>query len=88
MDNIDESFFDAIDTPLKAYLLGLVLYNIKHNDNAKKTMIIEVSIDDNVRSLKHNHYFKNVDKLKKALSKLGECIYNLNCSDNHISKTY
>ena len=78
MDNIDESFFDAIDTPLKAYLLGLVLYNIKHNDNAKKTMIIEVSIDDNVRSLKHNHYFKNVDKLKKALSKLGECIYNLN----------
>lgn len=78
MENIDEHFFDTIDSPLKAYLLGVILYNIKHNDSSKKTIIIEVAIDDNVRSVKYNKYFRNIDKMKKVLAKLGECIFNLN----------
>ncbi len=73
-----ETYFETIDTPQKAYILGLIIYNIKHNDDNKKIISVEITIDENVKSMKYNKYFRNIDKIKKVLSKLGNCIYNLN----------
>jgi deoxyuridine 5'-triphosphate nucleotidohydrolase len=77
-NNFDDTYFDVIDTPLKAYILGLIVYNIKHNDDNKKIISVELTIDDNVKCMKYNNYFRNIDKIKRVLSKLGNCVYNLN----------
>jgi deoxyuridine 5'-triphosphate nucleotidohydrolase len=74
----DESYFETIDSPMKAYMLGLVIYNLKHNDDTKKILSVEISIDENVKCIKYNNYFRNIDKIKRTLSKLGNCVYNLN----------
>ena len=74
----DETYFETIDTPMKAYILGFIIYNIKHKDDAKNILSVEITIDENVKSIKYNNYFRNIDVIKKTLSKLGNCIYNLN----------
>ena len=93
MENIDETYFDNIDSPLKAYILGTIIYNIKSIDDLTKCVTIEIDINENVKSLEYNIYFKNIDKVLKAFGKIGECIYNhdrnniiIKISSEHIIK--
>jgi deoxyuridine 5'-triphosphate nucleotidohydrolase len=71
-----EDYFENIDSPLKAYVLGVIIYNNKLLDNKK--IIVELPVHDDFSNSKINSYLRNVDKIKYELSKLGECIYNIN----------
>ena len=41
---IEHSYFTSINTPEKAYLLGLIIFNIKENRSDK--IIIEIEINN------------------------------------------
>lgn len=71
-----EDYFKQIDTPLKAYILGVVVYNHRLLDN--KAIIVELPINDDFFNSKVNNYLRNVDRIKQELKNLGECIYNIN----------
>lgn len=60
------TYFDNIDSPTKAYILGLVIYNIKLNEPEK--IIVEIIIDND-----------NIKDIYNELNKIGDCIY---ISDN------
>jgi deoxyuridine 5'-triphosphate nucleotidohydrolase len=96
MENLNEDYFNVIDTPIKAYMLGLIIYNVKHSDSSRNNLTIEIPVDENIKNIKFNSYFRSIDKIKKELNKIGECVYNHNnnsimlkiTSDHVISDIY
>lgn len=74
--NMIEDYFKQIDTPFKAYILGVIVYNHRLLDN--KTILVELPLNDDFCNSKVNNYLRNVDKIKLELNNLGECIYNIN----------
>ena len=78
MATVDEDYFEKLDTALKAYILGIILYNTKNIDNNKKIISVELSLYDNVEGLKTGNYLSCIDKIKRELANVGECVYNMN----------
>lgn len=70
-----ENYFESIDKPLKAYILGVIVYNMKIID---KKIIVELSIEDDMCNIKSSNYLRNIDKIKREFAYLGDCIYNIN----------
>jgi len=68
---IDDKYFNIIDEPIKAYILGLIVFNIKSHDNNK--LVVEIIIDNS-----------NIDFIYKHFSNIGECIY---INDNILNLT-
>jgi hypothetical protein len=60
-DTINNDFFKYIDTPLKAYILGLVVFNRKDNDNIDN-IYVEIKLnnvkehDNNIKSISYGYY--------------------------------
>jgi deoxyuridine 5'-triphosphate nucleotidohydrolase len=78
MEGVKENYFETIDTPLKAYIFGIVIYNIRNHDTINKTITIELSVDDCIKNGKYDNYYRNIEKIKNCLAYLGECVYNNN----------
>jgi deoxyuridine 5'-triphosphate nucleotidohydrolase len=74
--NMNEEYFKHINSPLKAYVLGIIIYNNKLLDNKK--IIVELPVHDDFSNSKINSYLRNVENIKNEMSMLGECIYNVN----------
>ena len=85
VDKIDENYFDVIDSPLKSYILGTIIFNIKYNDDAHNCLTIDIDISENIQ---YNKYCDNIKKIKTEFEKLGKCIHNdnliLTISSKHI----
>jgi len=89
---IDDTYFTKINTNESAYMLGLILFNIKEKNNDK--IIVELEInkenlkDCNVSLLysmynklcnidKNNYaYYKNIDKIIEIFNKIGKVKYD------------
>jgi len=90
-NTICDDFFNVIDTPLKAYIIGLIalnkkdsdnnidveikLNNIKEYDNNNKCITYGYYIDLKDEEKKNCPYFNNIDILVKNLSKVGNIKY-------------
>jgi deoxyuridine 5'-triphosphate nucleotidohydrolase len=90
-DTICENFFKDIDTPLKAYIIGLIAFNkteggdnidveiklnnVKEYDNNNKNISYGYYVDLKDVDKKHYPYFNNIDILVKHLSKVGNVKY-------------
>jgi deoxyuridine 5'-triphosphate nucleotidohydrolase len=90
-DTICEDFFKVIDTPLKAYIIGLIAFNkteggdnidveiklnnVKEYDNNNKNISYGYYVDLKDGDKKHYPYFNNIDILVKHLSKVGNVKY-------------
>jgi deoxyuridine 5'-triphosphate nucleotidohydrolase len=69
-DTINNDFFKYIDTPLKAYILGLVVFNRKDNDNIDN-IYVEIKLnnvkehDNNTKSISYGYYndLKEAEKI-------------------------
>jgi len=88
---ICEDFFKVIDTPLKAYIIGLIAFNktddddnvdveiklnnVKEYDNNNKCISYGYYIDLKDEDKKHYPYFNNIDILIKHLGKVGNVKY-------------
>ena len=88
---ICEDFFKVIDTPLKAYIIGLIAFNktdgddnvdveiklnnVKEYDNNNKCISYGYYIDLKDEDKKHYPYFNNIDILVKHLEKVGNVKY-------------
>jgi deoxyuridine 5'-triphosphate nucleotidohydrolase len=86
-----EDFFKVIDTPLKAYIIGLIAFNktdgddnvdveiklnnVKEYDNNNKCISYGYYIDLKDEDKKHYPYFNNIDILIKHLGKVGNVKY-------------
>ena len=81
-----EDYFKQIDSPLKAYMLGVVVYNHRLLDNKK--IMVELILNDDFPNSKVNNYLRNVDKIKLELNNLGECVYNVNNNSLVLTKIY
>ena len=89
---IEHSYFTSINTQEKAYLLGLIIFNIKENRSDKIIIEIELNnqkIKEGNSTLpyimynklsdidKNNYsYYKNIDRLIEILSKIGNVHYD------------
>jgi len=89
---IEHSYFSSINTQEKAYILGLIIFNIKESNSDKITIRIELDNEkykgDNVilpyimyKKLsdidKNNYsYYKNIDRLIEIFSKIGYYDYD------------
>ena len=90
-DAICEDYFNVIDTPLKAYIIGLIAFNKTDEEN---NINVEIKLnnvkeyDNNMRYVsygyykdlkdeerKHYPYFNNIDILVKHLEKVGDVKY-------------
>ena len=90
-DTICDDFFNVIDTPLKAYIIGLIVFNktdyednikveiklnnVKEHDNNNKCISYGYYIDLKNEDKKHYPYFNNIDMLVKQLGKVGYVKY-------------
>jgi deoxyuridine 5'-triphosphate nucleotidohydrolase len=90
-DTICEDFFEVIDTPLKAYIIGLIVFNktdsddnviveiklnnVKEHDNNNKCISYGYYMDLKDDERKHYQYFNNIDILIKHLRKIGNVKY-------------
>ena len=91
-DAICEDYFNVIDTPLKAYIIGLIAFNKTDEEN---NINVEIKLnnvkeyDNNMRYVsygyykdlkdeekKHYPYFNNIDILIKHLDKVGNVKYS------------
>ena len=88
---ICEDFFKVIDTPLKAYIIGLIAFNktdsddnvdveiklnnVKEYDNNNKCISYGYYTDLKDEDKKYYPYFNNIDILIKHLSKVGNVKY-------------
>ena len=99
-DAICEDYFNVIDTPLKAYIIGLIAFNKTDEEN---NINVEIKLnnvkeyDNNMRYVsygyykdlkdeekKHYPYFNNIDILIKHLDKVGNVKYSEQSSINGI----
>jgi deoxyuridine 5'-triphosphate nucleotidohydrolase len=88
---ICEDFFYVIDTPLKAYIIGLIAFNkteggdnidveiklnnVKEYDNNNKNISYGYYVNLKDVDKKHYPYFNNIDILVKHLEKVGDVKY-------------
>jgi deoxyuridine 5'-triphosphate nucleotidohydrolase len=99
-DRINEEFFNFVDTPLKAYILGLVAFN-SNTDNDTLNVLIKLNnvkdSDNNNKSISYGYYkdlksedrkrypyFNNIDALIEHLNELGDVKYSENGCINGI----
>lgn len=78
----DNSYFSSINTYEKAYILGLIIFNIKDTccyDN----IIVEINFKK--EKINNYEYYKNVDKIIEIFKKLGGV--QLNCDTGTIELT-
>ena len=47
-DAIIEDFFKVIDTPLKAYIIGLIAFNKKDKADEGDAMNVEIKLNNNI----------------------------------------
>ena len=99
-DAICEDYFNVIDTPLKAYIIGLIAFNKTDEEN---NINVEIKLnnvkeyDNNMRYIsygyykdlkdeekRHYPYFNNIDILIKHLDKVGNVKYSEQSSINGI----
>ena len=99
-DAICEDYFNVIDTPLKAYITGLIAFNKTDEEN---NINVEIKLnnvkeyDNNMRYVsygyykdlkdeekRHYPYFNNIDILIKHLDKVGNVKYSEQSSINGI----
>jgi deoxyuridine 5'-triphosphate nucleotidohydrolase len=99
-DAICEDYFNVIDTPLKAYIIGLIAFNKTDEEN---NINVEIKLnnvkeyDNNMRYVsygyykdlkdeekRHYPYFNNIDILIKHLNKVGNVKYSEQSSINGI----
>lgn len=89
---IDHAYFTTINTNEKAYLLGLILFNIKEKNNDKIVVDIEIdtenlkdcnvslsySMYNNLCNIDKNNYayYKNIDKIIEIFNKIGKVKYD------------
>jgi len=89
---IDHAYFTTINTNEKAYMLGLILFNIKEKNNDK--IVVEIEIDtenlsgcsvslsysmyNNLCNMDKNNYtyYKNIDKIIEKFNKIGKVKYD------------
>jgi len=99
-DRINEDFFNFVDTPLKAYILGLVAFNsntdkdtlnvsiklnnVKEHDNNNKSISYGYYKDLKSEDRKNYPYFNNIDVLIEHLKELGDVKYTENGCINGI----
>ena len=99
-DRINEEFFNFVDTPLKAYILGLVAFNsntdkdilnvsiklnnVKEHDNNNKSISYGYYKDLKSEDQKNYPYFNNIDVLIEHLKELGDVKYTENGCINGI----
>jgi deoxyuridine 5'-triphosphate nucleotidohydrolase len=99
-DRINEDFFNFVDTPLKAYILGLVAFNsntdkdilnvsiklnnVKDSDNNNKSISYGYYKDLKSEDRKRYPYFNNIDALIEHLNELGNVQYSENGCINGI----
>lgn len=85
---IDHTYFTSINSCEKAYMLGLIVFNIKENSSDKIIVEIDLKIDKikgtdvelsynmynklNNLDKKNYNYYKNVDKLIDIFKKIGK----------------
>ena len=90
-DAICEDYFNIIDTPLKAYIIGLIAFNktdkedninveiklnnVKEYDNNMRYVSYGYYKDLKDEERKHYPYFNNIDILVKHLEKVGDVKY-------------
>jgi deoxyuridine 5'-triphosphate nucleotidohydrolase len=89
---IDHAYFTTINSNEKAYMLGLILFNIKDKNN--DTIVVEIEIDtenlsgcsvslsysmyNNLCNMDKNNYtyYKNIDKIIEKFNKIGNVKYD------------
>jgi deoxyuridine 5'-triphosphate nucleotidohydrolase len=89
---IDHAYFTTINSNEKAYMLGLILFNIKDKNNDK--IVVEIEIDtenlsgcsvslsysmyNNLCNMDKNNYtyYKNIDKIIEKFNKIGNVKYD------------
>ena len=70
-DAIIEDFFKVIDTPLKAYIIGLIAFNKKDKADEGDAMNVEIKLnnvkeyDNNTRSISYGYYKDLKDEERK-----------------------
>jgi len=90
-NTICDDFFEVIDTPLKAYIIGLIAFNktdcddnviveiklnnVKEYDNNNKCISYGYYMDLKDDERKHYQYFNNIDILLKHFRKIGNVKY-------------
>ena len=88
MTKYEHSYFSSINSYEKAYMLGLIIFNIKENSSDKIIVEIELKMDkikDTDTALSYNmynklndidkknySYYKNVDKIIEIFKKIGK----------------
>jgi deoxyuridine 5'-triphosphate nucleotidohydrolase len=72
----EHSYFSSINTYEKAYILGLIIFNIKENCSDK--IIIEINLKK--EKITNYEYYKNVDKIIEIFKKLGKVQFNCDTS--------
>ena len=77
----EHSYFSSINTCEKAYILGLILFNIKENCSDK--IIVEINFKK--EKINNYKYYKNIDKIIEIFKKLGKVQFN--CDNNTIEIT-
>lgn len=81
MTKYEHSYFSSINTYEKAYILGLIVFNIKENCSDK--IIVEINFKK--EKINNYDYYKNIDKIIEIFKKLGKI--NFNCDTNTIELT-
>ena len=74
-------YFSSINTCEKAYILGLIVFNIKENCSDK--IIVEINFKK--EKINNYDYYKNIDKIIEIFKKVGKVQYN--CDTNTIELT-
>jgi deoxyuridine 5'-triphosphate nucleotidohydrolase len=77
----EHSYFSSINTYEKAYILGLIVFNIKENCSDK--IIVEINFKK--EKINNYEYYKNIDKIVEIFKKLGKVQFN--CDTNIIELT-
>ena len=72
----EHSYFSSINTYEKAYILGLIIFNIKENCSDK--IIIEINLKK--EKITNYEYYKNIDKIIEIFKKLGKVQFNCDTS--------
>jgi deoxyuridine 5'-triphosphate nucleotidohydrolase len=77
----EHNYFSSINTYEKAYILGLILFNIKENCSDK--IIVEINFAK--EKINNYKYYKNIDKIIEIFKKFGKVQFN--CDNNTIELT-
>ena len=92
-----ENFFETIDTPMKAYILGIValnntgdssdlsvyfeINNVKDYTNRSRRILYDYYLDLGEEDKKNYPYYNNIDMLVECLRKIGDVSHTADTSD-------